>query len=65
MSPLPELLTAAEAAAHLRVTAKTLYNWRLQGIGPPSIKFGGALRYRADELAGWIEAGAPMDQPAA
>lgn len=61
MDTVPELLTPTEVAEHLRVNTKTLYNWRHEGVGPPALKMGGKLRYRADELASWIKAGAPMD----
>ena len=57
---VPELLTPAEVAGHLKVDVKTLYNWRLRDIGPPALKVGGALRYPAAGLTAWIEAGAPM-----
>lgn len=55
---LPTLLTAAEAAAFLRVSTHTLENQRCTGTGPDWIKLpNGRVRYRAADLAAWVEAG--------
>jgi Helix-turn-helix domain len=51
-------LTEAEVAKRLRVSPKTLRNWRSKGKGPFSMKIGGLIRYRlvdveAFEKKGW------------
>ena len=44
-----------EAAAYLRVAAKTLTKWRWQGKGPPYRKVAGNLiRYVQSELDQWM-----------
>lgn len=40
------LLTPAEVAGELRITEKTLANWRSLGRGPAFVKVGGRVRYR-------------------
>ena len=52
-------LTADEAADHLRVSAKTLERWRVEGSGPRFFKAGPGLRsrvlYRQSDLEKWVE----------
>ena len=50
------LLTTTEAAAALALAPKTLRNWRSQGLGPPFIRLGGAIRYRETDLLAWVDA---------
>lgn len=51
------LLTAAEVAERLGVSAKTLANWNSAGIAPPSLRLpSGIRRWRASDLAAWIDA---------
>lgn len=54
-----ELLTPAEAAGVLRLSEKTLANWRSKGTGygPTYRKVGGRVRYMYRDVTGFIEAG--------
>jgi excisionase family DNA binding protein len=52
---LPGLLSAAELAAYLGVPVSTLYFWRERGRGPRGFKVGKELRYRATDVADWLE----------
>jgi predicted DNA-binding transcriptional regulator AlpA len=50
-------LTAAEAAALLRVSAITLSRWRIQGYGPRWIKMGPKrVAYEMDDIIAWTNA---------
>lgn len=49
------LLTPEQVAAWLQVRVELLYKWRYSRCGPPSLKIGRYLRYRAPDVAGWIE----------
>jgi hypothetical protein len=56
----PEYLTAQQAAALTGYTVKALERYRQQaGKGPRFYKVGTSIRYRADDLRSWIEAGGP------
>lgn len=48
------LMTPAEVAAVLRVSEKTLKNWRSLRYGPPFIKIGGSVRYRRQSIERWL-----------
>ena len=50
----PELLTVDELAAELKVSRKTILNWRSQGVGPAGFRVGRAVRYRRDVVAQWL-----------
>lgn len=52
-----KLLTENEAANLLALSAKTLRRWRWAGKGPEFVKLGGAVRYRAEDIAAFIEFG--------
>lgn len=45
-----DLLVPAEAADVLRLSDKTLANWRSKGVGPRFHKVGGRIRYRYGDL---------------
>lgn len=50
------LLTPREAAQTLRVSEKTLANWRSSGrYGLPFIKFGNRVLYNQTDLQFWID----------
>ena len=52
-----ELLTTPEAAVQLRVSPRTLEDWRTSGKGPPFRKVGGwRVLYHVDDLADWLQA---------
>jgi excisionase family DNA binding protein len=53
---LPELLTAAELAAYLDVPVSTIHFWRGRKQGPPALKVGRRLMFRAADVADWLEA---------
>ena len=58
IKPIPALwLTTEQAAVYLGVSARTLEDWRLRGIGPPYYKKqdGKLVLYRRDELDRWVE----------
>lgn len=50
------LVNARDAAEALDVQEKTLARWRWEGRGPRFVKVGRAVRYRACDLAAWVEA---------
>lgn len=49
------LLSVGEVAAYLGVPVKTLYQWRLKGVGPKGMRVGRHLRYRRGEIDGWLD----------
>ena len=51
-----ELLTPAEVAAWLQVPLSTLRIWRHRREGPPAVKVGRLLRYRAGAVEAWLKA---------
>jgi excisionase family DNA binding protein len=51
---IQKLLTPSEAADILRVKLSTLYKYSMAGR-IPTTKIGGALRFRAEDLANYIE----------
>ena len=52
---MDEYLTEAEVAALLKVTRGTVKRWRREGVGPPSLRFGRAVRYRRRDVDAWAE----------
>ncbi len=44
-------LTQAEVARRWRLSPRTLERWRSQGRGPQYLKLGGAVLYRAADIA--------------
>ncbi|WP_104119294.1 AlpA family transcriptional regulator [Arthrobacter sp. B1805] len=51
-----ELLTTAAVASRLFLSVGTLQNWRSADRGgPPYVKVGARVRYRASDLREWIE----------
>lgn len=54
--PYEPLMTAQELAEYLRIPLHTLYDWRRHRKGPPAIRMGKHLRYRASDVDGWLEA---------
>jgi Helix-turn-helix domain len=56
---LPKLLTPKETAAILRVSVGTLAVWRCTQRYPLRfLKLGHAIRYRAEDVAAFVESGA-------
>lgn len=52
---LGRLLRVDEVAEFLGVPVKTLYQWRYKGVGPTGVRVGRHLRYRAGDVAAWID----------
>jgi excisionase family DNA binding protein len=48
------VLTTGEAAEWVGLAASTLENLRVLGGGPTYLKLGRAVRYRAEDLDGWL-----------
>ncbi len=54
-APLP-LLTEKEAAKVLGFSVRTLQGWRCRGGGPQFVRIShSCIRYRREDLDGWIE----------
>ncbi len=49
------LLSSGAVAEYLGVPTGTLANWRYQGRGPAYVRIGRHVRYRADDIARWVE----------
>jgi predicted DNA-binding transcriptional regulator AlpA len=50
-------LTEAEVCALLRITPRTMRNWRRSGEGPPYVRLGGLwLRYEQSAIDAWVAA---------
>ncbi len=48
-------LRTNEAALWLGVARQTLARWRVEGVGPPFVKLGGAVLYDVHELENFVE----------
>ncbi len=48
------LLTPDAAGAVLGIARQTLARWRVEGKGPPFVKLGGRVAYRAATLNAWL-----------
>jgi predicted DNA-binding transcriptional regulator AlpA len=48
------LLDIQQLAFYLQIPVKTLYAWRYRQVGPPAIRVGRHLRYRWEDIAGWL-----------
>lgn len=58
--PKPELdpdalMTEVEAADFLKLSERTLQDWRSKKRGPPFVKAGRAVRYRRRDLIAWSD----------
>jgi excisionase family DNA binding protein len=53
---LSRLLTVQELAELFQVPLKTIYTWRYKGTGPPAVLVGKYLRFRAEDVAAWLDA---------
>ena len=49
------LLTPADAANYLRLSASWLAKSRMRGYGPPYVKLGRSIRYREADLGQWMK----------
>lgn len=59
---IERLLNVDEVADRLSVSVRTVYNFRDSGFMPPSIKLGGAVRWRERDIQEWIADGCPNVQ---
>jgi len=50
----PEFLTPPEVAGMLRVSVKTLANWRHAASGPPFVRQGRRILYRRAAVERWV-----------
>jgi predicted DNA-binding transcriptional regulator AlpA len=54
MSP-DSILKPDEAAEMLRITPRTLADWRYRGVGPRFVRYSGrAVRYRLRDVDAWL-----------
>lgn len=51
---VPQLLTAKDLEARLKVDAKTIYSWVRRGL-IPYVRIQSAVRFREHEIADWLE----------
>ena len=49
------LVGEREASEYLSLSARTLQKWRLQGLGPPFVKLGRAVRYDPADLQDFLQ----------
>jgi excisionase family DNA binding protein len=54
-SGLERLLTVSELSDYLGIPVATLYDWRVDGVGPQAVKLGRSLRYPESCVRAWIE----------
>jgi hypothetical protein len=55
LAPLRPFLDERQAATFLNISPRTLQAWRVKGGGPQFVKVGAAVRYRVEDLLGWVE----------
>ena len=55
----PGLLTAGDLAKRLRVSLRQVRKLHSEALLPAPLKIGRSIRWRANELAEWLSAGAP------
>ena len=55
--PVERLLGPGDVADYLGIPVKTLYQWRYKGAGPRAVRVGRHLRYRLEDVDGWLRAG--------
>ena len=52
---MEDLLTEQQVGKFLGVSLRTLQKWRLERRGPRFIKMGSLVRYRPEDLSGWLD----------
>jgi len=55
----PVLLSVSEVAEMLQISPRHLYSLKASGRLPKPVRLGRSVRWLADELRAWLEAGAP------
>lgn len=58
----PLLISAAEVARLLCISTRTLWRQLSAGQIPRPVRFGGTVRWRAEEIRRWIAEGCPTPQ---
>ena len=58
-APSPILVDARRLATLLCAGVRTVWKWDREGKLPPSVRIGGAVRWRLSEIHAWLAAGAP------
>jgi predicted DNA-binding transcriptional regulator AlpA len=53
------MIGVAETGRRLSISVATVWRWNSAGLLPRPIKKSGTVRWRADELERWVEAGCP------
>ena len=56
------LLKMEDIAERLQVSRRTIYNYIAKESIPPPLRFGNCVRWRAEDIEGWIES-APRVKP--
>ena len=49
-------LTVVELAELTRTSPKTVYDWRLRGVGPVATRVGRSVLFRASAVEAWLAA---------
>jgi excisionase family DNA binding protein len=49
------LMTVEQVADYLAVPVKTVYRWRLAGVGPRGARVGRYVRFRRADVDSWLE----------
>lgn len=57
MENIFKLLTAADTAEILKISPRTLANWRSSGLGPNFHKVGGSVRYELADIKEFVAKG--------
>ena len=52
---IQDLFTPEQLAAKLQLEKETLNDWRWKKKGPKYIKFGSRVRYKASDVAEWMD----------
>jgi len=58
----PWLITVSELAEKLQLSERSIHGKRASGELPAPIRLGRSVRWRADEIRAWLEAGAPPQE---
>lgn len=57
------LITVQELGRLLKMSVRSVWRLRSAGAIPPPVRIGGAVRWRLEDVARWIERGCPaVDQ---
>jgi excisionase family DNA binding protein len=60
---MQELLTVKQVAALLKCSMRMVWRLRDGGHLPTPVRLGRAVRWRAGDIAAWVEAGCPSCDP--